>query len=134
LKRWRRPCKINPEGSEARHNAGLRETKKLENNLKFLVEIAHRARDVDSAGDAALAVLDALDDTRRLAALGTVSRLRRVHHLLAITSFGNFGHLLGVSPSLGVSLHTSAAADGFNVAVIGQIFAIDVRQKPSETR
>jgi hypothetical protein len=61
--------------------------------LELLVEIAHRARDVDSAGDAALAVLHALDDARRLAALGTVGRLRRVHYLLTVTCFGNFGHL-----------------------------------------
>ena len=68
-------------------------------NLKFLVELAHRTRDIDPARDAALAVLYALDDARWLAAFGTVRGLRRVHYLLAITRFGNFGHCLSVSPS-----------------------------------
>jgi hypothetical protein len=66
--------------------------KQLKHNLEFLVEVARRARDIDSARDAAFTVLDALDDARGFRALGTVSRLRRVHYFLAIASFGNFGH------------------------------------------
>ena len=62
------------------------------------MEVAHGTRDVDSAWDAAFTVLDALDDARGFRALGTVGRLRRVHHLLAIASFGNFGHGFGGSP------------------------------------
>jgi hypothetical protein len=40
-------------------------------------------------------------------ALGTVSRLRRVHFLLAVTCFGDLGHW-SVFLLLGVSLHTRA--------------------------
>jgi hypothetical protein len=86
--------------------------------LKFLVEIAHRARDVNSAGNTALTILYALDDARCFAAFGTVGRLRRVHYLLAITCFCNLCHLSGVSPSGIVSAHIRLA-DGFNVAAVG---------------
>jgi hypothetical protein len=41
-------------------------------NLKFFVKIAHRAGDIHSAGDAALAVFDPLYDTGGFVALGTV--------------------------------------------------------------
>jgi hypothetical protein len=75
-------------------------------NLKFFVEVARGARDIDSAGNAALAVFYALDDARRFAALGTVGRLRRVHFLLAVTCFRYFSHWSGVSPSGVVSAHT----------------------------
>jgi len=78
----------------------------LKRLLKLFVEIAHGARNVDAAGDAALAVLYALDDARRLAALGTVGRLRRVHYFLAVTCFCNLGHRWGVSPFGVVSAHT----------------------------
>ena len=92
---------------KARPMAGLFVCARAQLGLKFFVEVADRARDVDAAGDAALAVLYALDDARRLAALGTVGRLRRVHYLLAVTCFGNLGHRSGVL-LLGVSLHTHA--------------------------
>ncbi len=117
------------QAEKARHRAGLFHIPNFIYYLKFLVEIARRARDVDSARNAALTVFYALDDTRRLAAFGTVGRLRRVHFLLAVTCFCNLGHRSGVSPSWVVSAHirrttstTSAprwfgAADGFNVAV-----------------
>src|ERR1035437_5791281 len=78
----------------------------LNHCLKLLGEIAHRARDIHAARNSALAVLYALDDARRLLALGTVGRLRRVHFLLAITSFCDLCHRSGVSPSWGVSAHT----------------------------
>ena len=84
---------------KARREAGLFCESKLKQSLELFVEIAHRARDIDSARNAAFTVLDALDDARGFLALGTVRRLRRVHHLLAIASFGNFGHGWGDSPS-----------------------------------
>jgi hypothetical protein len=68
---------------------------RLENlnlHLKFFVEIAGRAGDIDPTGDPTLAILYALDDAGGLAALWTVGGFRRVHYLLAITCFGNFGH------------------------------------------
>ena len=63
--------------------------------LKFFVEVAGGARDVDAARNAALAVLHALDDACGFAALGTVGRLRRVHYFLAVTCFGYLGHRVG---------------------------------------
>ena len=87
--------------------------------LELFVEIASGTRDINSAWNPALAVLHALDDARRLAALGTVGRLRRVHYLLAVTCFRYLGHRSGVSPSGVVSAHTrKLAARGFNGAVI----------------
>ena len=102
---------------KARHMAGLFGDQSLNERLEFFVEVADRAGDVDSAGDAALTVLDALDDTRGLAALRTVGRLRRVHYFFTVTSFCDLSHCLGVSPSWGVSAHASCAG-GFNVAVL----------------
>jgi len=78
----------------------------MERRLELLVEIAHRARNVDSAWDAALTVLYALDDARGLFALGTVGRLRRVHFLLAVPCFRYLCHRSGGSPSGIVSAHT----------------------------
>jgi hypothetical protein len=86
--------------------AGLFHPSKPIGYLKLLVEVARRARDIHSAGNAALAVLYALDDARRLAALRTVGRLRRVHYLLAVTCFCYFCHRSGGSPSGVVSAHT----------------------------
>ena len=80
--------------------------RRLKQRVKLFVEIALGARDGDAAGDAALAVLHALHDARRLAAFGTVGRLRRVHCLLAVTCFCNLGHRWGVSPFRIVSAHT----------------------------
>src|ERR1700722_3786459 len=87
--------------------------------LKFLVKIAHRAGDIHSAGHAALAVLDALDDARGFAAFRTVGRLRRVHYLLAVTCFGNLGHDFECFSSVGMSLLTWVLnfTRGFNGAV-----------------
>src|SRR5271157_1372506 len=109
---------VNFDCGKARRRAGLFETPYFNRRLKFFVEVAHRAGDIDSAWNAALAVLHALDDACRLVALGTVGRLRRVHHLLAVPCFCNLGHL-AVFLLLGLSLRTSAAANGFNGAVIG---------------
>ena len=80
---------------KARRAAGLFLSSIFNLRLKLFVEIARRTRDIDSAGDAALAVLYAFDDARRLAALRTVGRLRRVHYFLAVTCFGNLGHRVG---------------------------------------
>ena len=93
--------RIGTGGKKPGSKPGFLYASNLKRYLKFLVEVAYRARNVDSAGDAALAVLDALDDARRLVALGTVSRLRRVHYLLAVTCFCNLCHLSGASPSRG---------------------------------
>src|ERR1017187_6106959 len=55
--------------------------------LELLVEVARRAGNIDPARYAALAVLHALDDARRLAALGTIRALAGVHHLLTVRRF-----------------------------------------------
>jgi hypothetical protein len=99
-------------------------------DLKFFVEFAGRARDIDSAGSAALAVLDALDDAGGFRALGAIGGLGRIHYLFAVAGFCNFSHGLGGSP-LWVSLHASAGADGFNGAVV--VLALNVRGR-SRTR
>jgi len=105
---------------KARQLPGFLLDSNLKQYLKFLVEIAYRARDVDSARDTPLAVFYTLDDARGLAALGTVSRLRRVHFLFAITSFCNLCHGLGVSPSGGCLCTHAQGSDarGFNGAVV----------------
>lgn len=60
--------------------------------LQLLVEVASGAGDEDAAGDAALAVFDALHDAGGLAALGAVGAFGGVHDLLAVSSFGDLGH------------------------------------------
>ena len=60
--------------------------------LELLEEIAGRAGDVDSAGNATLAVLDALDDARGFGALGAICGLGGVHDLLAVACLCNLGH------------------------------------------
>ena len=68
--------------------------------LELFEEFAGRAGDVDSAGDAALAVLDALDDTSGFGALGTVGALLCIHDLFAVAGLGNLCHcddLLGAN-------------------------------------
>ena len=52
--------------------------------LKLLEELTARARDINPARDAALAVFHALDDARGLAALGAIRALGGVHDLLAV--------------------------------------------------
>jgi len=92
----------------------------LNRRLKFFVEIAYRARDVDSAGDAALAVFNALDDARRLTALGNSwSTFVVSHYLLAITGLCNLLPWAGCFSFKGVSLRSRAIfARGFNGAVL----------------
>ena len=85
--------------------------------LKFFVEVAGGARDVDAARNAALAVLHALDDACGFAALGTVSRLRRVHYFLAVAGLCNLCHGLFDSPLGIVSAHARHDGGGFNGAV-----------------
>ena len=58
--------------------------------LELLEEVASRAGDVDSAGDAALTVLDALYDSCGLGALGAIGALVCIHDLGAVTCLGNF--------------------------------------------
>jgi hypothetical protein len=62
---------------------------KPETDLQLFVELARRARNINPARHAALAVLHALDDPRRLPALGTISALARIHYLLTIRCFCN---------------------------------------------
>jgi hypothetical protein len=65
--------------------------------LQLFAEFAAGAGNENSAGDATLAVFDALHDTRGLAALGTVGALGRVHHFFAVCGFGDFGHVFSFS-------------------------------------
>ena len=60
--------------------------------LELLEEFAGRAGDVDSARDAALAVLDALYDAGGLGALGAIGALLGIHDLLAVTGLGDLCH------------------------------------------
>ncbi len=60
--------------------------------LEFFEKLAGGAGDIDSAGDAALAVLHALDDARLFATLGAVGRFGRVHYFFAISGFCYFCH------------------------------------------
>src|ERR1700753_734217 len=57
--------------------------------LELFEEVARGAGDIHAAGGAALAVLDALHDTRRLRALGAIRALLGVHLLLAVAGLGN---------------------------------------------
>src|SRR5258708_5833812 len=59
----------------------------VEAALQLLVEIARRAGNINSARNPALAIFHALDDARRLAALGTIRALACVHHLLTVRCF-----------------------------------------------
>jgi hypothetical protein len=74
--------------SEGRQDDGF-----LGDGLELLEEVAGRAGDVDAAGDAALAILDALDDARGLFALGAGGALEFCFFL---TIAGLCSH--GVSP------------------------------------
>lgn len=61
-------------------------------NLQPFVKLTSRARNKDSAADSPLAVLHPLYDAGLLPALRTIRALGCVHHLLAITCFGDFSH------------------------------------------
>ena len=65
---------------------------------QLLEELAGRARNVNPARDAALAVLNPFHDTRSLAALRAIRALAGVHLFLAIRSLCNLGH--SFSPDL----------------------------------
>lgn len=60
--------------------------------LQLLVELAAGARNVDSAGDIALAVFDPLHNPGRFAALRAIRALGGVHYFLAISRLGDLGH------------------------------------------
>src|SRR5579884_839232 len=66
-------------------------------HLQFLVKITSRARNINPARNAPLAVFDALYDAGRFAALRTVRALGRVHYLLAVCCLGDFSHGNSVS-------------------------------------
>lgn len=57
--------------------------------LQLLVKLAGGARDEDPARDIALAVLHPLHNAGRLAALGAIGALGRVHDLLAVGCLGD---------------------------------------------
>src|SRR5579864_6888110 len=59
--------------------------------LELLEELTCRARDVNSARDTAFAVLHALHDARRFAALGAIGTLGGIHDLLAVGCFCDLG-------------------------------------------
>jgi hypothetical protein len=59
-------------------------------SLQLFEELARRARDIDSAGSAALAIFHAFDDARGLAALGTIGALAGVHYFFTVRGFCNF--------------------------------------------
>src|SRR6266851_833011 len=61
-------------------------------SLELFEEVAGRAGDVDSAGGAALAVLDALDDAGWFGALRTIGALVSIHDLLTVAGLGNLRH------------------------------------------
>src|SRR5215469_18710686 len=59
--------------------------------LQLLEELAGGARDVNAARDAAFPVFHALDDARRLAALGAIRALGGIHDLFAVGGFRDLG-------------------------------------------
>ncbi len=65
--------------------------------LELLEEFAAGARNEDATRHVTLAVLHALYDPGRLAALGAVSAFGRVHDFLAISRLGDLGHCLKLS-------------------------------------
>src|SRR5579875_625020 len=69
----------------------------LIDRLQLFKELARRAGDIHSTRNAALAVLHALHDARRLGALRAIRALLRVHNLFAVSSLGNLGHLRSLS-------------------------------------
>ena len=70
----------------------MRTLSKMLERLELFEEVAGRAGDVDAAGDAALAILDALDDAGGLGALGTICAFLCIHDLFAVAGFGNLRH------------------------------------------
>jgi hypothetical protein len=60
--------------------------------LELFEKLASRAGDVHSAGHAALAVLDALNNACGLGALGAIRALLCIHDLIAVAGFGNLRH------------------------------------------
>ena len=60
--------------------------------LELFEELAGGAGDVDAARDAALTVLDALDDAGGLGALRAIGALVRIHNLVTVAGLGNLCH------------------------------------------
>jgi hypothetical protein len=75
----------SPRGAPCRGN----ETDVL---LELFEEIAGRAGDVNSARNAALTILDALDDAGGFGALRAIRALIGIHDLLAVACLGNLCH------------------------------------------
>ena|SRR5271156_956126 len=68
--------------------------------LQLLEEFTARARNIDSAGDASLAIFHALYDAGLFAAFGTCGRFRGIHDLLPVGCLCNFRH--SISPDRNV--------------------------------
>ncbi len=64
----------------------------LKDGLEFFEEVAGRAGDIDSAGDAALTILDPLDDASGFGAFGAVGAPAGVHDLFTVAGLGNLRH------------------------------------------
>ena len=65
--------------------------------LQLFAKFAGGAGNENSAGDAPLAIFDALHDTCGLPTLGTVGALGGVHYFFAVCGFGDFGHVFSFS-------------------------------------
>ena len=60
--------------------------------LQLLEKFAARTRNIDSAWNATLAILHALDDSGFFAAFGTCGRFRGIHDLLTVGCLSNLRH------------------------------------------
>ena len=60
--------------------------------LQLLEKFAARTRNIDSAWNATLAILHALDDSGFFTAFGTCGRFRGIHDLFTVGRLGNLRH------------------------------------------
>src|ERR1700686_4252817 len=72
---------------EIRPRFQTQDLEKLSAPLQLLEELTRRAGNIDSARNPALAIFHALDDARRLAALGAIRTLACVHYLFTVRCF-----------------------------------------------
>jgi len=82
-------------------------------DLQALVEFAGGAGDEHSCTNAALTIFHALDDASGLSAFGTVGAFGCIHHLFAVSRFGDLGHAL--TPILTVISRGADARRGYAV-------------------
>ena len=64
----------------------------FQSSLELFKKVARRAGDIDSAGGAALTILDALDNASRFGALGAICALVSIYDLLTVAGLGNLRH------------------------------------------